>query len=213
MTKKLHTKYKVGTKVVPSVTTVIANLGWNKNALMAWAKRMAAGGDDPDAIKSEAASIGTLTHKMVEDHINGNPTNTFIYSGHDIEKASLGYNAFLDWESQHQPKYLETELQLSAPTYFYGGTIDLIVEMHGQKGIIDLKTSSGIYPEHIIQLAAYHHLYQDNFFEDKLEFWAILKLDKKTGDFNYMNISKEQINLAFEVFLSLLDIHKLKGTF
>jgi len=43
-----------------SVTTIInAMLGWNKNTLIAWAKRMTAQGEDADAVMREAGRIGT----------------------------------------------------------------------------------------------------------------------------------------------------------
>ena len=60
--QKVHTKYYLadGTQV-PSVTTIIGGqLGWNKRMLMAWSKREAAAGRDPDKVRDKAADIGTL---------------------------------------------------------------------------------------------------------------------------------------------------------
>ena len=60
---KAHTAYKLkdGTRV-KGVTTILNNLGWNKNVLVAWARRTALAGDDPDAVLKEAGAIGTLAH-------------------------------------------------------------------------------------------------------------------------------------------------------
>ena len=56
----------------PSVTTIIGdNLGWNKNALMAWAKRQTALGYDADAMLKDAGEIGTLLHILIEAHQQG----------------------------------------------------------------------------------------------------------------------------------------------
>ena len=50
-------------KRAASVTTIINNqLGWNKNPLIAWAKRITAQGEDADAVMREEGHIGTLTH-------------------------------------------------------------------------------------------------------------------------------------------------------
>jgi len=206
---KFHTQYKVNNNRVPSVTTIIGNLGWNKNALIAWAKNTAAEGNDPDKIRDEAADIGTLTHKMVEDHIKGLTTNTFMNSQSDIEKASVGYNAFLMWEEANSPTYLESEVKLVSNLYNYGGTIDLVVELNGKKGILDIKTSKGIYPDHILQLAAYRNMYAE--VSEKVSFCSIIKLDKVNGGFEYHDISGDRLDYAFEAFLHCLALHNLKG--
>ena len=48
----------------PSVTTIIGdNLGWNKNALMGWAKRQTMVGNDVDAMLKDAGAI--LAHSCI----------------------------------------------------------------------------------------------------------------------------------------------------
>ena len=55
-----------------SVTTIInAMLGWNKNTLIAWAKRMTAQGEDADAVMREAGRIGTLPHLLIQGFFQG----------------------------------------------------------------------------------------------------------------------------------------------
>ena len=206
---KLHTQYRVNNKRVPSVTAIIGtNLGWNKASLISWAKNTAKAGNDPDKVRDEAASIGTLTHEMVENHIKGLETNLFLSSASDIQTATLGYNAFLDWEMKNSPKYLESEVRLSSEELNYGGTIDLVIELDGQIGILDIKTSKNVYPDHIIQLSAYRQLYTENV--QKVDFCAIIKLDKVNGGFEYHSISNERLDLAFEAFKHCLALHNLK---
>lgn len=207
--KSAHTKYYVNKKKVASVTTIIGNnLGWNKGALIGWSRKMALSGQDPNVIKKEAASIGTLTHKMVENYILEKPINTFIYSEEDIAKATVGFKAFLDWEKIVKPIYLNTEIQLVSKEFLYGGTIDLIVDVAGHIGILDLKTSNNIYKEHIIQLAAYRNLYTEN--HGPVDYCAILKLDKVTGKFTYHFITNEKLDKAFEAFEYCLKLSQLK---
>jgi len=56
--KKAHQIYKLkdGT-VVKGVTTILENLGWNKQVLIAWSRKTALAGIDPTKVKEEAADI------------------------------------------------------------------------------------------------------------------------------------------------------------
>ena len=48
---KAHTAYKLkdGSRA-KGVTPILNNLGWNKNILVAWARRTALSGEDPEAV-------------------------------------------------------------------------------------------------------------------------------------------------------------------
>ena len=145
MKKIAHPKYYVNNNVVASVTTVIGNnLGWNKAVLLGWSRKMAMQGTDPNAIKNNAAKIGTLTHKMVENYIQGKETNIFLYSDAEVATAKVGFKAYLEWEEEYNPEYLMTEARLVSNEYLYGGTIDTVVNIHGKIGLLDLKTSNNI---------------------------------------------------------------------
>ena len=208
--KSEHTKYYVDKRKVASVTTVIGNnLGWNKGALIGWSRKMAMSGQDPNTIKNEAASIGTLTHKMVENYVLEKPISTFIYSEEDIAKATVGFQAFLDWEKTAKPVYLYTEIQLVSKEFLYGGTIDLVVDVAGHTGILDIKTSNNVYKEHVIQLAAYRHLYREN--NGPVDYCSILQLDKRSGEFTYHFIEEERLDRAFEAFECCLRLSQLKN--
>ena len=207
--KSAHPKYYVEGEEVVSVTTVIGgNLGWSKYGLLAWTRKMALAGTDPNTIKNDAASVGTLTHKMAENHILGESTNLFIYTEDEVARAKIGYQAFLDWETKFKPIYLETEVRLTSPTYGYGGTVDLVVSLDGVTTIVDLKTSNYIYKEHTIQLAAYKHLYEEN--TGGVKHCAILKLDKSGKGFEYHPISDDKLDAGFEAFKLCLILNKLK---
>ena len=79
----------------PSVTTVIGdNLGWNKNALMNWAKRQSAMGNDVDAMLSDAADTGTLLHLLIEAHQRGFDVDTRDFTANQ-EEAALVAEAFI----------------------------------------------------------------------------------------------------------------------
>lgn len=214
MKTKAHQRYYVGEgdqrKVVPGVTTILKQLGWSTGALIGWARKEALAGNDPDKIRDKAAEIGTITHLLIENHIKKVTTDLKEYAPADIETAKNGYNAFLDWEVENKPEYLHSELQVVNDEYRYGGTIDLIALIHGEPVLIDFKTSSGIYPENIVQVAAYCRAYTEAKWGG-IDNCKILRVDKKTGDFEERKLSSKSIETGWEVFKharALYDLQK-----
>ena len=81
-----------------SVTTIInAMLGWNKNTLIAWAKRMTAQGEDADAVMREAGRIGTLTHLLIQGFFQGFDVDTRDFTPNQEEKALKAFFGFKEW--------------------------------------------------------------------------------------------------------------------
>jgi len=209
-----HTQYKLrdGT-VVPGVTAIISSqLGWNKNALIAWARREALAGQDPDKIASQAASIGSLTHYLVECHIKGENPVFDDYTKTQIDKAENGFLAYLDWESKQELEHLFTEKSLVSEKLGCGGTVDLI--SIGKRGyvLIDFKTSKGIYPDHKIQVAAYKNIYEEAT-GGKVGDVFILQLGKEDGSFTYHKLSRQEIQTGWKVFKHCLALYKLQKGF
>ena len=62
--------------IAPSVTTYINELGWNKQTLINWAKRLTFGGLDADKVLQDLAETGTLLHLMIEGSIKGFDVDT-----------------------------------------------------------------------------------------------------------------------------------------
>ena len=208
---KAHQRYKLtdGT-VVPGVTTVInSQLGWNKQALIAWSRREALAGNDPNKVRDKAADIGTLTHYMVECHIKGIEPDTSEYAPADVDKAENGFIAFLDWEKEFSVKYLESEIQVISEKHRFGGTVDQIVQRNGSLWLLDLKTSKGIYPDMKIQVAAYKQAYEEQKGK-QIDEVHILQLGKEDGAFQHHKLSQNDVSCAWEVFKHCLDLYRLQ---
>lgn len=210
---KAHQRYKLkdGT-IVPGVTTVInSQLGWNKNVLIAWARREGLAGNDPTKIRDSAADIGTLTHYMVECHIKGVEPDLDEYSKAHIDKAENGFLAFLDWEKDNKPTYIESEVGIVSEKYRFGGTIDSIVKKNGSLWLLDFKTSKGVYVDHKIQVAAYAKGYEEQ--KDKvINEVHILRLGKEDGAFEHHKLSDRDVENGWIVFIhcrKLYDIQKV----
>jgi len=205
---KIHQKYKLksGT-IVPGVTTVISNLGWNKNVLVAWARRLAIEEIDPEKVKYEASEIGTLTHYLIECDSTGEKADTSGFSQKVIDVAKNAFNCYLQWKSKHRIEYLQSELQLVSEKYKFGGTADRVCLLDGELSVLDWKTSNGLYPEMKIQIVAYQHLYQENF--SKLPTPYLIHLSKKKkGMVEEAEVTDTET--YWKIFLHLLRIYDLR---
>lgn len=203
-----HTVYKVGGKRVPGVTTVLNNLGWKTRGLMYWAAAEVRAGNDPFAVRDKAADVGTLAHAMIEEHITGDKKiDEMEYSPNDMEMAKLAYNAYVKWEKQHEVKPVGSEIQLVSKEHKFGGTLDLVAKVDGVPSLVDFKTSKAMYPDHVIQLAAYQELWRENNDGEVLE-PHLLRVSKIDGSFHHHQF--ESLDAAWEAFLACLVLHDLK---
>ena len=209
---KAHTAYKLknGSRV-KGVTTILNNLGWNKNVLVAWARRTALARDDPDAVLKEAGAIGTLAHYLCECDIKGEEPELDDYSAEQIEKAENAFLGYLEWKKMTKPKYEAIELKMVSEKYKVGGTADFVARINNSLVLGDIKTSKGIYPEMTAQLAAYRKMYIEIQPKAKIESAMILKLDKNSGAFSHHFVGKSQLEWGWKVFehcMALEELHK-----
>ena len=218
MKTKTHQRYRSSIQfqkngkglILPGVTTIIdSNLGWNKRILMAWAKNQAMAGHDPDKVLTDAGDTGTCAHHMIECHITGEEVDLSDFTKNQIDRAENGFLGFLEWEKQNKPMYLDTEIEVISEKYLYGGTCDIVAQIKDEMWMIDLKTSKGIYPEFIIQLAAYSHAHHE-LIGTEINKFCLLHLNKETGVFTPHMIAAEQITAGWRAFTYLRELHKLK---
>jgi len=217
---KAHQRYRLKPingekkgKIVPGVTTILGNqLAWNKNVLIAWARREALAGRDPDKVRDEAADSGTCTHYLIECHIKGIEPDLKDFTQAQIDKAETGFLAFLDWEKENRLDYKDIEIGVVSEQYRYGGTVDMIARNNGDLWLIDLKTSRNIYPEHKIQTAAYKYAYEE---QEGVEIarCIIVQLSKEDGSFQHHKLSKEQVDDGWEVFRLCRQLYDLQKRF
>jgi hypothetical protein len=194
---------------VPGVTTVIGqNLGWNKNALLFWANKCGLDGRYHYDVSQKAADSGTCAHKLIEAHIKGiECPDTF--SDEILEKGEMALLNFVQWSEMVEFEPLQTELSIVSNVMDYGGTIDCIAKIRGKKVLFDWKSGSGVYPDHIIQLEAYRHLYDEWFSDVPIEDgFTILRIDKETVSFDWAY--RYQVPEAWEAFQILLRLHQIK---
>jgi len=161
---------------VPSVTTILecypkgaAYYNWLKEA-----------GKDADEIRDEAGRRGSVVHKLTEDYDTGeevqlvNPNGSIEYKTNEWAM----FERYVEFRKRFQFVTDCIELNIISRDLGYAGTIDRVINMNGERILLDIKTSNAIYPSYWLQLAAYRALlYSAGIEVDKV---AILWLNAKT---------------------------------
>jgi ATP-dependent exoDNAse (exonuclease V) beta subunit len=199
-------------KRVPSVTTIISqHLGWNKNALIAWTKRMMLGGQDSDKVLSEAGDIGTLLHLLIEGHQQGFDVDTKDYSYNQEKAAMKAFAGYLQWYEKRKFKSLRNELVLVNEEMQVGGTIDSIGKMGDDLVVVDWKTSKYLYAENKLQLAAYTYMFEQAQPKANVAYGLVMRFGKDDGKFHQHVIKREKLETGIEIFKALVKISQLKS--
>lgn len=153
----------------------------------------------------EAADIGTMFHKWLEQYlnagINGDPLPEMPVNPH--MRAAI--EAFLDWTRANKVKFIASERKIYSKKYKYAGTLDAIGYVNGKLSIIDFKTSSGIYDDMFVQVAAYANAVEE---EDgvKIEDCYIVRVPKDGSEFEVQR--DEHMKLNFKSFLGCFENYK-----
>lgn len=168
-----HEYYLDGEGPIPSVTRVLKVVD-KSGPLVGWAKRITAEAAVRNAemlrqmveMSGEQASIDWL--KKLADHKRDKAAlvGTAIHA--HAEAVARGQAVELtdeehpyvdtyvrDFLAPFQPKFLAVEEMVCSTTHDYAGTFDAIAILEGEVWMLDLKTSTGIYAETALQLAAY----------------------------------------------------------
>lgn len=103
-----------------------------------------------EAIKNKSAEEGSLLHSTIEQYVRGELTT--IPEG--LQASVVAFEEFQ--KKRHILFYPDLiEKQVWSLRYRYAGTVDALVSIGGRFGVLDIKTSSGFYPEYNLQTAAY----------------------------------------------------------
>jgi hypothetical protein len=127
----------------------------------------ATGWDEAEEIKMAAGEKGTRVHIASEDVMQGKPVNTNAkYADRSgIEKELTpeeceAINSCLNFLKDVNPKIHIVEQIVKNKEVGYAGTMDVVCEIGGELGILDIKTSQSLYTSHKIQLSSYLHAFK-----------------------------------------------------
>lgn len=148
---------------VPSVTW-ICDTGYPKG--VGFYRWLASHGwDEAVEIKALAGDKGGKVHQAIAALIDGGTLNYEVssFTNRDGAEDTLSPSeweclmSFKEWFEETKPEVLDAEYTVWNERYRYAGTIDLKVLIDGVVWIIDVKTSSNIWPTFELQLSAYKH--------------------------------------------------------
>lgn len=206
--------YYLDGKRIPSVTTILGNCGWNKDALMGWAHRQGlAGVENYRAVSGAAADAGTIAHAKIEAHIHGEKYMPPADVSFDVlAKAEEAFGAALRWLEDTQLEVVATEIALISPTLRVGGTADaLMVRRRTAFVLPDWKTSGGTYADHLMQLAAYGALFEETTGWQLDGGFYSNRFDKESGGFSVKWWPRAVVmDKPLTAFRNLRELHDLR---
>ena len=167
---------------MPSVTTILkaTQTEETKNALANWSNRI--GEEKAKKTTKYAANVGSLMHKNIENHLNGNESEDRDNSFHGRLAKMMAEKIITNGLTNLTQVY-GIEVQLYYP-YLYSGTADMTGGWRGNPAIIDFKQSLKKKKEewvddYKIQLAAYAMAHNQLFPTTKISTGIIMMCTQK----------------------------------
>jgi hypothetical protein len=160
-----------------------------------------------EKVLKRAGNIGTAVHKMVEWTLK---KEMGVAPGKQpILEEPEAQAAFAEWVKWRDgvdlaPGYLE--MKVYSLRHGYAGTLDLFGYVDGHLAVVDWKTGKGIYPEALLQNAAYREALVE-LGHDVPELGVIVCLPKEKGD--TMKIRKIPLAEGMKHFQRFLDVLRL----
>ena len=161
-------------------------------------------------VKTKAADKGSVVHDAIqqyhEDFFTAEPPPEVDDEGRTTD-ARRAWQAFMAWWSTSDLTCISTERKIVDPDGRYAGRIDMLCEDEaGDLFVCDVKTSNGIYAEHVYQNAAYAHAISAELerpVAGTLVIWLPAGCDKAT----IVERAQGEWLGDWHVFESLLDVH------
>lgn len=123
-----------------------------------------------EAIKSKSAEEGTLLHETVEAILRKEP----IVIPDQVKPAT---EAFLNFYKNNELIAHKIEERVVSKKHHFAGTMDVLAELNGVMGVLDIKTSMAIYRDYSVQTSAYIEALSEDKTLPPLTRW-ILRLDQ-----------------------------------
>jgi hypothetical protein len=141
-------------------------------------------------ILETAGDIGHEAHNLIEQFIKMKLGLPFEFPPSIDQKVSSCYNSALNWMEAHNVRWSNTERKIYSKTYQFAGTLDGIclvdscndrlcckTEFKDRLSLIDWKTSNFLFPEYLLQTAAYKFAFSEETNQILQDRW-IIKLPK-----------------------------------
>lgn len=156
--------------------------------------------------KEKAGDWGTQVHAWAESFIKSKMEGTQAPALPEDPIQAKAAAHFMKWAENNKVRFLVSEKGLYSEKYFIGGIVDIICEVDGKVWMADIKTGSGIYPEHFAQMAGYQIMSEEMGMEP-INGHIVLNLTKE-GKFD----ERRSVSLddSKRLFLGALDIYRVQ---
>lgn len=177
-------KYLYNNKPVPRVTEILSDM-LHEDYLMEWANNVGLYQHKSHIeYRDEATTIGTYVHEFIERYIKYNEYPDFDNIHHNIKyKVINAFTAFTKWWSiinKSEYKILMQEHELVCE--YFGGTLDLLIEINNKIYLVDFKTSKQPNFKYTLQLSAYMYILK-RLYNIEVDGCILLMLNKQSSDF------------------------------
>lgn len=166
-------------------------------------------GFDYKKVRETAADAGTCAHEMFDCWTKGIPFDLDNHYPPAIKAlAEPAFQAGKEWAANSRFSVVESEVSLVSERYRFGGTRDGIL-INGKRAIADVKTSNAIYPDYLLQLAAYAILdeEQGNTIDGGYHLLKFSKQTLPTDPIRFAHFWWDQLDLAKKAFLLMRELY------
>lgn len=182
----------------------------------------------PRNIKDDAGDVGKQAHKIIEngiqnairEYLEGTTDRAFCKdacNGPDPRVVNCA-NAAFRWMEKHNVTWQKTETVVYSRLHNFSGIMDGLALVSSCEdtsccpflfkdvlSVIDWKSSNRLYPEYLLQTAAYQFAYEEEFEAGIADRW-ILRLGKEDGEFEAWHAKPEDFGADFAAFESCLHL-------
>jgi len=151
--------------------------------------------------------IGTLTHDWIAKCAKGEEPEL-----PDHPNVALAAKAFVKWAYEVDLRPIHVERCIFSKEHQFAGRLDMEALVNGNRSIVDIKVSNGIYRDMILQTAAYAlarneemaFTREDEIIRDRY----IIRCDRATGEAEVYHSPASEYDADVEIFLAALTIHR-----
>jgi hypothetical protein len=227
--------YEVDDLKLPSVTSILKVI--SKPALVPWASKMAvqrytqllranevgdfgqlmaiersaldafeeeAKGAHRDVMQS-AADVGTRVHEYLEALYTESPLPEIT------AEMAIPLQAYDEWVATSKLNVLDSERMVYSKQYGYAGTLDVLGTMGDDVVVADWKTSSGVWDEYALQLAAYANAVVEMGLVARVDKALVIRFDKQGRGKGFEVKEVKDLGRAFDGFLAALNLSTIMG--
>lgn len=153
--------------------------------------------------KNAAAAKGNRVHAAIDtfhrDYFNFELPD-------DGDPARIAVEAFLRWWTESGLRVVSVERKVVDAAGRYAGRLDLLCESDDALIVADTKTSGGIYPEHVLQNAAYAQAIESEL-DQEVDFTNVLWLPERATKLVVVERDRDEWKYDYKIFESLIDTH------